>query len=76
VMALTGTSLSDSGRMVRELLLLGAVRTLYGSGQARFAVLNLVRAALPAGSATASRLPEQLPQPALARVSHGGHDRR
>jgi len=74
VMALTGGDLSDSGRMVRELMLSGAVRAVHGGGQARFAVLNVLRAALRPRAATAAGLPRQLPQIAAPRVSHGGHE--
>jgi transcriptional regulator with XRE-family HTH domain len=58
VMALTGANLSDSGRMVRELLLVGAVRTLHTGGQARFSVLNLVRVSRAHGLLGAGPGPE------------------
>ncbi|HZP52878.1 helix-turn-helix domain-containing protein [Actinocrinis sp.] len=75
VMALTGADVSDCGRMVRELLLLGATRTCHAGGQARFRVLNLVRAALAGPGATAARLPRELPQADSGRVSHGWRER-
>ncbi|MCI4066960.1 helix-turn-helix domain-containing protein [Micromonospora sp. R77] len=45
VMALTGRSLPDSGRAVRDLVLHGLVRSSYATGQSRFRILHLVRAA-------------------------------
>ncbi|WDZ83440.1 helix-turn-helix domain-containing protein [Micromonospora cathayae] len=45
VMALTGRSLPDSGRTVRDLVLHGLVRPSYEAGQSRFRILHLVRAA-------------------------------
>ncbi|MEV7729405.1 AAA family ATPase [Streptomyces sp. NPDC087917] len=45
VTALTGLGLPESGRMLRELLISGAVRAAHESGGSRFRVLGLVRAA-------------------------------
>ncbi|MFC4147681.1 ATP-binding protein [Micromonospora mangrovi] len=45
VMTLTGGSLPDSGRAVRDLVLHGLVRPSYAAGQSRFRILHLVRAA-------------------------------
>ncbi|MEO3787290.1 helix-turn-helix domain-containing protein [Actinocorallia sp. B10E7] len=64
VVALTGRSLPASGRVVRDLLLRGLVRTSQEPGRPPFRVLEMVRA-------TAARMPEQLPFGAPRRVSHG-----
>ncbi|MBY8882906.1 helix-turn-helix domain-containing protein [Actinacidiphila acidipaludis] len=57
VMALTGGGPADSGRMLRDLLVHGVIRSSYDSGRSRFRVLGLVRAlhgtSAEAGSATA-----------------------
>lgn len=45
VMALTGRTLPDSGRAVRDLVLHGLVRPSYATGQSRFRIPHLVRAA-------------------------------
>ncbi|GGZ45645.1 helix-turn-helix domain-containing protein [Streptomyces subrutilus] len=45
ITGLTGSGLAESGRMLRELLLSGAVRTAHEGGGSRFRVLGLVRAA-------------------------------
>ncbi|MFE2153347.1 helix-turn-helix domain-containing protein [Streptomyces lavendulae] len=47
VAALTGRGLPESGRMLRELLISGTVRSAPESGGSRFRVLGLVRAATP-----------------------------
>ncbi|MFE3251654.1 helix-turn-helix domain-containing protein [Streptomyces sp. NPDC059209] len=58
VAALTGRSLPECGRMVRDLLLSGTARPSYQLGRSRFQVFHLVRAF----------------QPAVARVATvGGH---
>lgn len=44
VVELTGSALSECGRLLRGLVLAGVVRTCGGGGQTRFRVLNLVRA--------------------------------
>lgn len=44
VMTLTGRSLPDSGRAVRDLVLHGLVRPSYTAGQSRFRIPHLVRA--------------------------------
>jgi transcriptional regulator with XRE-family HTH domain len=51
VLALTGRSLPDSGRAVRDLVLHGLVRPSYAAGQSRFRILHLVRAAQLAAAA-------------------------
>lgn len=48
VAALTGRSLPDCGRMVRDLLLSGTARPSYELGRSRFQVFHLVRAFQPA----------------------------
>lgn len=45
ITALTGGGLADSGRLLRELLISGAVRAAHEGGSSRFRVLGLVRAA-------------------------------
>ncbi|MET9611079.1 helix-turn-helix domain-containing protein [Streptomyces sp. NPDC006512] len=54
ITALTGRGLSDSGRMLRELLIAGAVRAAHESGGSRFRVLGLVRAAVRPSSCPAA----------------------
>ncbi|WP_411104337.1 helix-turn-helix domain-containing protein [Streptomyces sp. cmx-4-9] len=51
---LTGLGLAECGRMLRELLLGGAVRAAHEGGSSRFRVLGLVRAACGAGLAAAA----------------------
>ncbi|MDX3852318.1 helix-turn-helix domain-containing protein [Streptomyces sp. AK02-01A] len=48
VVSLTGRSLPDCGRMVRDLLLSGMAHPSYQCGRSRFQVFNLVRALRPA----------------------------
>lgn len=45
ITALTGGGLAESGRLLRELLISGAVRAAHEGGSSRFRVLGLVRAA-------------------------------
>ncbi|MCX4696216.1 helix-turn-helix domain-containing protein [Streptomyces sp. NBC_01408] len=52
--ALTGLGLAECGRMLRELLISGAVRAAHEGGSSRFRVLGLVRAACGAGLAAAA----------------------
>ncbi|MFH8892661.1 helix-turn-helix domain-containing protein [Streptomyces sp. NPDC017949] len=54
ITALTGLGLPESGRMLRELLIAGAVRAAHESGGSRFRVLGLVRAAVRGGSRVAA----------------------
>jgi transcriptional regulator with XRE-family HTH domain len=79
VVALTGRNLPDCGRLVRGLLLHGAIRPSYGPGRSSFQVLNLVRAVLPPAHGHAPALPgrpgraaagvpEKLPPAAAGRV--------
>ncbi|MFI5761707.1 AAA family ATPase [Streptomyces sp. NPDC051563] len=51
ITALTGGGLAESGRLLRELLISGAVRAAHEGGSSRFRVLGLVRAACPAAVA-------------------------
>lgn len=51
---LTGLGLPECGRMLRELLISGAVRAAHEGGSSRFRVLGLVRAACGAGLAAAA----------------------
>ncbi|HET9379918.1 MAG TPA: hypothetical protein VFP69_03690, partial [Streptomyces sp.] len=55
--ALTGLSLPDVGRLLRELLICGAVRAEHDGGASRFRVLGLARAAWthPAAATAAAR---------------------
>ncbi|WP_240801515.1 helix-turn-helix domain-containing protein [Streptomyces sp. A1136] len=55
ITALTGRSLPECGRMLRELLLAGAVRATHEGGGSRFRVLGLVRAVCRGRAVTASR---------------------
>ncbi|MFD2121237.1 helix-turn-helix domain-containing protein [Streptomyces cirratus] len=55
VTALTGRSLPECGRMLRELLLAGAVRATHEGGGSRFRVLALVRAVCRGRAVTAAR---------------------
>ncbi|MEU7103059.1 helix-turn-helix domain-containing protein [Streptomyces longwoodensis] len=76
VMALTGRTLPECGRLVRDLLLRGVVRPSHRPGRSRFQVLQLVRAvwrdgvARPAATAAAG-VPEELPLGAAAPVFDG-----
>ncbi|MFF3019169.1 helix-turn-helix domain-containing protein [Streptomyces sp. NPDC057939] len=54
ITALTGRGLPESGRMLRELLIAGAVRAAHESGGSRFRVLGLVRASVRSGSRVAA----------------------
>lgn len=54
VAALTGRSLPECGRMVRDLLLSGTARPSYQLGRSRFQVFHLVRAFQPAAARTAT----------------------
>ncbi|MFD3871746.1 helix-turn-helix domain-containing protein [Streptomyces sp. NPDC058623] len=56
ITVLTGRSLPESGRMLRELLIAGAVRAAHESGGSRFRVLGLVRSAIRDGSGAATAL--------------------
>ncbi|MFD7098858.1 helix-turn-helix domain-containing protein [Streptomyces xanthophaeus] len=51
---LTGLGLPECGRMLRELLISGAVRAAHEGGSSRFRVLGLARAACGAGLAAAA----------------------
>ncbi|RSS60448.1 XRE family transcriptional regulator [Streptomyces sp. WAC06614] len=51
ITALTGLSLPECGRLLRELLISGAVRAEHRDGASRFRVLGLVRAAWLCGAA-------------------------
>ncbi|MGW7103185.1 helix-turn-helix domain-containing protein [Streptomyces sp. NPDC054838] len=55
ITALTGRSLPECGRTLRELLLSGAVRATHEGGGSRFRVLGLVRAVCRGRAATAAR---------------------
>ncbi|MFF1561497.1 helix-turn-helix domain-containing protein [Streptomyces sp. NPDC058279] len=55
ITALTGRSLPECGRMLRELLLAGAVRATHEGGGSRFRVLGLVRAVCRGRAVTAAR---------------------
>ncbi|MEU0951694.1 helix-turn-helix domain-containing protein [Streptomyces niveus] len=54
VAALTGRSLPECGRMVRDLLLSGTARPSYRLGRSRFQVFHLVRAFQPAAARVAT----------------------
>ncbi|MFF4323667.1 helix-turn-helix domain-containing protein [Streptomyces sp. NPDC001568] len=54
ITVLTGRSLPESGRMLRELLVAGVVRAAHESGGSRFRVLGLVRAAVRERSVAAT----------------------
>ncbi|MFI5982183.1 helix-turn-helix domain-containing protein [Streptomyces sp. NPDC051555] len=54
ITALTGRNLSECGRMLRELLISGAVRAAHEGGSSRFRVLGIVRSACPAQAASAA----------------------
>ncbi|MEU3513087.1 helix-turn-helix domain-containing protein [Streptomyces longwoodensis] len=76
VMALTGRTLPECGRLVRDLLLRGVVRPSHRPGRSRFQVLQLVRAVwrggVPRPAATAAAgVPEELPLGAAAPVFDG-----
>ncbi|MFI1004201.1 helix-turn-helix domain-containing protein [Streptomyces galbus] len=76
VMALTGRTLPECGRLVRDLLLRGVVRPGHRPGRSRFQVLQLVRAVWRDGverpAATAAPgVPEELPLGAAAPVFDG-----
>ncbi|MET9119505.1 helix-turn-helix domain-containing protein [Streptomyces longwoodensis] len=76
VMALTGRTLPECGRLVRDLLLRGVVRPSHRPGRSRFQVLQLVRAVwrdgVPRPAATAAPgVPEELPLGAAAPVFDG-----
>ncbi|WP_329200261.1 MULTISPECIES: helix-turn-helix domain-containing protein [unclassified Streptomyces] len=55
ITALTGRSLPECGRMLRELLLAGVVRATHEGGGSRFRVLGLVRAVRRGRAVTAAR---------------------
>ncbi|MFC8364227.1 helix-turn-helix domain-containing protein [Streptomyces griseorubiginosus] len=76
VMALTGRTLPECARLVRDLLLRGVVRPLHRPGRSRFQVLQLVRALWrdgvpPAAASAAAGVPEELPLGATAPVFDG-----
>ncbi|WP_328917399.1 MULTISPECIES: helix-turn-helix domain-containing protein [unclassified Streptomyces] len=60
VVALTGRAPGDCGRMVRDLLIHGVIRTGHDSGRAQFQVLRLVRALHPAARAADGSAPVRL----------------
>ncbi|MFH8800958.1 helix-turn-helix domain-containing protein [Streptomyces sp. NPDC017936] len=80
VMALTGRTLPECGRLVRDLLLRGVVRPSHRPGRSRFLVLGLVtvvwRGAGPrlrSVRASAPGVPEELPLRPAAPVFDGFH---